>query len=101
MRHHGHRVDHVKFHRPSLRAAVELEGRTFDGFHHVDGWVPQRLVTATGPTRCHGERDRPAGIASARPHRPRRARHGVRRVGSGIAQQAAYENPPQLPITTP
>ena len=40
---------HVKFHRRSLRAAVELEGRTFDGFHHVDGWVPQRLVTATGP----------------------------------------------------
>ena len=40
---------HVKFHRRSLRAAVELEGRTFDGFHHVDDWVPQRLVTATGP----------------------------------------------------
>ena len=20
-----------------------------DGFHHVDDWVPQRLVTATGP----------------------------------------------------
>ena len=20
-----------------------------DGFHHVDYWVPQRLVTATGP----------------------------------------------------
>ena len=40
---------HVKFHRRSLRAAVELEGRTFDGIHHVEGWVPQRLVTATGP----------------------------------------------------
>ena len=40
---------HVKFHRRSLRAAVELEGGTFDGFHHVDDWVPQRLVTATGP----------------------------------------------------
>jgi predicted metalloenzyme YecM len=40
---------HVKFHRRSLRAAVELEGGRFDGFHHVDGWVPQRLVTATGP----------------------------------------------------
>jgi predicted metalloenzyme YecM len=40
---------HVKFHRRSLRAAVEMEGQTFDGFHHVDGWVPQRLVTATGP----------------------------------------------------
>ena len=40
---------HVKFHRRSLRAAVELEGRTFDGFYHIDDWVPQRLVTATGP----------------------------------------------------
>jgi predicted metalloenzyme YecM len=40
---------HVKFHRHSLRAAVELEGRTFDGLHHVEDWVPQRLVTATGP----------------------------------------------------
>jgi hypothetical protein len=40
---------HVKFHRRSLRAAVELEGGTFDGVHHVDDWVPQRLVTATGP----------------------------------------------------
>ena len=40
---------HVKFHRRSLRAAVELEGRTFDGFYHVDDWVPRRLVTATGP----------------------------------------------------
>ena len=40
---------HVKFHRRSLRAAVELEGRTFDSFYHVDDWVPQRLVTATGP----------------------------------------------------
>ena len=40
---------HVKFHRRSLRAAVELEGGKFDGIHHVDDWVPQRLVTATGP----------------------------------------------------
>jgi predicted metalloenzyme YecM len=40
---------HVKFHSRSLRAVVELQGGTFDGFHHVDGWVPQRLVTATGP----------------------------------------------------
>ena len=40
---------HVKFYRRSLRAGVELEGRTFDGFHHVDDWIPQRLVTATGP----------------------------------------------------
>jgi predicted metalloenzyme YecM len=41
---------HVKFYRLSLRASVELDGGRFeDGFHHVQGWVPQRLVTATGP----------------------------------------------------
>ena len=40
---------HVKFHRRSLQAAVELEGGEFNGFYHVDDWVPQRLVTATGP----------------------------------------------------
>ena len=41
---------HVKFYRLSLRASVELDGYHFeDGFHHVDGYVPQRLVTATGP----------------------------------------------------
>ena len=42
---------HVKFYRLSLRASVELfDGRQFaDGFHHVSDWVPQRLVTATGP----------------------------------------------------
>ena len=41
---------HVKFYRRSLYDAVQLqEGRRFDGFSHVDDWVPQRLVTATGP----------------------------------------------------
>jgi predicted metalloenzyme YecM len=41
---------HVKFYRLSLQASVELfEGRFEDGFHHVDDWVPQRLVAATGP----------------------------------------------------
>ena len=40
---------HVKFHRHPLREVVELQGGTFDGIRHVDGWVPQRLVTATGP----------------------------------------------------
>jgi len=41
---------HVKFYRQSLRASVErFEGPFADGFRHVDGWVPQRLVTATGP----------------------------------------------------
>jgi hypothetical protein len=28
----------------------ELDAGTLAvGFHHVDGWVPQRLLTATGP----------------------------------------------------
>ncbi len=40
---------HVKFYRLSLRASIELAGDRFDGFQHVDDWVPQRLVTATGP----------------------------------------------------
>jgi DNA-directed RNA polymerase specialized sigma24 family protein/predicted metalloenzyme YecM len=41
---------HVKFYRLSLQASVELDGdRAIEGFHHVDDWVPQRLVTATGP----------------------------------------------------
>jgi predicted metalloenzyme YecM len=40
---------HAKFHQRSLREVVELEGATFDGFHHVEDWIPQRLVTATGP----------------------------------------------------
>ena len=41
---------HVKFYRLSLRASVELfEGEFSPGFHHVEDWVPQRLVTATGP----------------------------------------------------
>jgi predicted metalloenzyme YecM len=41
---------HVKFHQRALREVVELQGGIqFDGFRHVDDWVPQRLVTATGP----------------------------------------------------
>lgn len=41
---------HVKFYRASLRAAVEDEVGAFgEAFHHVEGWEPQRLVTATGP----------------------------------------------------
>lgn len=41
---------HVKFYRRSLRDSVELDSGAFEaGFHHVDDWVPQRLVTATGP----------------------------------------------------
>ncbi len=40
---------HVKFYRLSLQASVELFGDPIEGFRHVDDWVPQRLVTATGP----------------------------------------------------
>jgi predicted metalloenzyme YecM len=40
---------HVKFYRASLRAAVEQFEGEFEGFVHVDDWVPQRIVTATGP----------------------------------------------------
>jgi predicted metalloenzyme YecM len=40
---------HVKFYLRSLHDACVLEGYPFDGFQHVDGWVPQRIVTATGP----------------------------------------------------
>jgi len=41
---------HVKFYRLSLQEGASLQGaRRFDGFSHVDDWVPQRLVTATGP----------------------------------------------------
>jgi predicted metalloenzyme YecM len=40
---------HVKFYRLSLQASVELFDGPIEGFHHVDDWVPQRLVTATGP----------------------------------------------------
>jgi len=39
---------HVKFYRRSLYDGIVSQGGTFDG-SHVDDWVPQRLVTATGP----------------------------------------------------
>ena len=40
----------MKFYRLSLQESVELFAGPFgDEFRHVDGWVPQRLVTATGP----------------------------------------------------
>jgi predicted metalloenzyme YecM len=40
---------HVKFYRRSFFAVVEDAEGPFEGFSHVDDWVPQRLVTATGP----------------------------------------------------
>jgi len=40
---------HVKFYRVSLYDGIVSQGGTFDGFVHVDDWVPRRLVTATGP----------------------------------------------------
>jgi hypothetical protein len=41
----------VKFYRLSLRESVEKDGYPIaEGvFIHVENWVPQRLVTATGP----------------------------------------------------
>ena len=40
---------HVKFYRVSLYDGCVMQGATFDGMTHVKGWVPQQLVTATGP----------------------------------------------------
>jgi hypothetical protein len=40
---------HVKFYRRSFFDVVEDEEGPFEGFTHVGDWVPQRLVTATGP----------------------------------------------------
>jgi predicted metalloenzyme YecM len=40
---------HVKFHQRPLRTVVELQRGRFEGFQHVGDWVPQQLVTATGP----------------------------------------------------
>ena len=40
---------HVKFYRHSLYDGARLQGASFNGFTHVDDWVPQRLATATGP----------------------------------------------------
>lgn len=43
---------HVKFYRRSLADSVAADGAPITGgFHHVDDWVPQQLVTATGPNR--------------------------------------------------
>src|SRR5215204_1744796 len=39
---------HVKFYRRSFFDVVEDEGGRYDGLVHVDDWVAQRLVTATG-----------------------------------------------------
>ena len=46
---------HVKFYRRSFFEGVDHEGARFDGFSHVDDWVPQRLVTATGPNPLRGD----------------------------------------------
>jgi hypothetical protein len=39
----------TKFYRRSFFDVVEDEKGRFEGFSHVDDWVPHRLVTATGP----------------------------------------------------
>jgi hypothetical protein len=61
---------HVKFHRRSLREVVELQGARFDGFHHVEDWVPQRIVTATGPDP-QPRSPNPRGVPALGPVRPR------------------------------
>ena len=40
---------HVKFYRVSLFEGNLMQGKTFDGFRHVEDWKPQTFVTATGP----------------------------------------------------
>jgi predicted metalloenzyme YecM len=40
---------HVKFYRRSFFDVIQDAEGTFEGVVHVDDWVPQRLVTATGP----------------------------------------------------
>ena len=41
---------HVKFYRVGFfDEIVNQQGTPIEGFVHVDDWVPQRLVTATGP----------------------------------------------------
>src|SRR6185436_20139517 len=40
---------HAKFYRRSLIDGATLQGARFEGISHIEGWVPQRLVTATGP----------------------------------------------------
>ena len=40
---------HVKFYRRSFFDVAEDAQGGFDGFTHVEDWVPQQLVTATGP----------------------------------------------------
>lgn len=41
---------HVKFYERSFFDVVEDVEGPFEGFKHVDDWVPQKLVTATGPS---------------------------------------------------
>lgn len=45
---------HVKFYRRSFFEVVEEQEGPIEGFVHVDDWVPQRLVTATGPNPLPG-----------------------------------------------
>src|SRR5262245_39839784 len=56
---------HAKFYRRSFFDVVADEVGGFEGFNHVDDWVPQRLVTATGHRRASRRRQTDA-------HRPKR-----------------------------
>ena len=56
----------MKFYRRSFFDVVEDEVGGFEGFNRVIDWVPQRLVTATGPTRSRGDVRLPPGYKTAR-----------------------------------
>ena len=44
----------MKFYRRAFIDVVQDEEGRFEGFTHVDDWIPQRLVTATGPNPLPG-----------------------------------------------
>jgi hypothetical protein len=49
MRRVPHRPPCINPTTPAAASPGISQGGRFDGFVHVDDWVPQRLVTATGP----------------------------------------------------
>ncbi len=46
---------HVKFYRRSFFDIVQDEEGRFEGFSHVDDWVPPRLAPLPARTRCRGD----------------------------------------------
>jgi hypothetical protein len=62
-------------------------GATFDGFVHVDDWVPQRLVTATGPSPLPRSATRSPVIGSSGRADVHRRRRGA--VSTRVRRAAA------------